>query len=374
MRHILLVLVVLWPAAPARAESLPPRCERDWWVPHDEVPTQLTEVPSSPTLFLPARIPWAYEAETETLAAAVTVEVRAATGAEVTGQLGWAPYDGLPFGLGGIVRWRPDAALVAGERYTLELIVAEAPQGWEPSGCRRREGFSRSMAFTVEPVPRPPPTLSLAFQIIRTWGTGIHHGPCDRMVPDASCGPGSAYCCAAQHHPMWSIQSTLRLEGPMPPPIYTTVRFRVEWPDGTERFEHVHQSSLGRELTFDLYEPFIELTAREAFCTTVSVHDLMNSGGGALASIRGCPGDGDILYGSEPGPLDRCDPAECAGLGTPSEPVEPGPEADEVEGAEVADAEWDRSAGGCAGGGSGWIGLVGCAIAVVRRGSRKVGK
>lgn len=144
----------------------------------------------------------------------------------------------------------------------------------------------------------------------------------------------------------------------MPPPIYTTVRFRVEWPDGTERFEHVHQSSLGREASFDLYEPFIELSAQEAFCTTVSVHDLMDSGGAALASMRACPGDSDIIYRPEPGPLDRCDPAECAGLGSPSEPVEPGPEANEVEGAEVADPEWDSSPSGCLGGGPAWWGFT----------------
>lgn len=370
MRHIVLVLVVLWSAASARAESPPPNCTRDWWSPHDEVPTQLVEVPSEPMLLLPARIPWSEEQDRETLAGAVTVEVRDEADGSVPGQVDWARRDDPLHNLRGVMRWRPNAALVAGKRYTLVLTVADAPETWEPFGCDRRSGFVRTMTFTVAAAPQPAPTLSVALQINRVWAILTLHGRCDEMEqPDASCGNGSAFCCAAQKEARWTYAATVGLEGILPPPLYTVVRVRVEWPDGTERLSEVHPVTAGRELTANFFAALDEVPAVDPFCTTVSVHDLMDGNDGVLASTRVCPGDGDNVYEAEPGPLERCEPAECGRLESEAEPVEqvePGPEADEVEGAEIADAAWDRSDGGCAGGPAGWW-VLGLGVVAARR-------
>ncbi|HRE88698.1 MAG TPA: hypothetical protein PK095_06105 [Myxococcota bacterium] len=386
MRSVVAVLLLMVMSAEARSELPPPHCTRDWWEPLDDVPTELTEVPTRPTLFLAAKIRWPFEGADPRLLEGLNIEVLDGSEAEVAGQLDWADYYDLESTLDGVLRWRPNAELVPGERYTLRLTVSDAPVGWEPYECVRRQGFTRTMEFTTASAPPEPPRLDVDLQVTRIWYSVANHGRCDAMEPDASCGDGSLYCCRAQHGAAWSLVSTIRLEGSLPPPLYTVVRARAEWPDGRKLGQFIHPAEGLRDLSLEYDGPFVELSSTDAFCTVVSVHSLMENDE-VLANVRVCPEPDDIIYSPNPGPLTECDPAACARFGPRPEPepevvepgsevVEPGPEVvepgPEFDGAETsADPDPERGASGCGSGPSGTAALIVGVLFSARRRRRR---
>jgi hypothetical protein len=99
------------------------------------------------------------------------------------------------------------------------------------------------MVFTTASAPQETPRLDVSLQLVRTWSTGIQHGICDGWEADASCGNDSGYCCKAHHGAMWTYDLTVRLEGILPPPLYTAVRALTDWPGEWDRLEVIHPAA-----------------------------------------------------------------------------------------------------------------------------------
>lgn len=375
MHRVALIVVVLGIAPSALAESPPLPCDRPWWEDASDVPLELGEVPELPTLFLPVRVLDAAQSDEVLLvsAEAVSVQVRDAAGELVDGALDIAG-DEHP-ALDGVLRWRPLSALTAGERYTVALVVADSPEGWDPWSCATKRGFTNEMTFTVAVAPRETPSLELSVEVRESWTTGVEHGFCDAMEFEARCDEPAHICCTLTRAPEWWVTSRLAIVGVLPPPLYTVARFEIEWPGDGPRVATRHPIYGGTIETSDV-GPAEDEPGAEAFCVTATVSDLMS--GEVLASARVCPDAAETIHEDAPAPLDACEPLMCASFDP--EPTEPGPESAEVtsepgpESAEpgpepsdegdvaeaeaVADPAWDQSPSGCEGGSGGWFALA----------------